>query len=118
MTEPDDPFDSDTRSAAADRLTADDLPHLAAFFSGYLHEDWQTEFASPAEAAFAFAGDADLDDVEELAAEWAVLVEATRELELDAINRLLQERFRSAWHVTSKLEVEAVTEELERALRE
>ena len=117
MTEARDPHYSDV-PAQLDRLNAEDLPNLAAFLAGYLHEDWQLHFASPAEAAFAFAGAADLDDVEELAGEWGVLVEATRELKLDEINRLLRERFHSAWHVTSKLEIEAVEQELERALRE
>jgi len=118
MTRRLDPLDAESRAALLDRLNPQDLPNLAAFFAGYLHQDWQVEFASPGEAAFAFAGDADLDDVEELAADWSILVEATRDLALEEINRLLRERFSSAWHLTSKLEIEAVEQELERALRE
>lgn len=113
-----DPADAASRAALLDHVNADDLPSLAAFVGGYLHEDWQLGFASPAAAAYAFIGEADLDDVEELAADWAVLVEATRDLDLDTVNRLLRNRFRSGWHLTSKLEIEAVAQELERALRE
>ncbi len=118
MTEPLDPLDSDARTDLLDRLNPEALPGLAAFLAGYLHEDWQLEFASPAEAVFAFIGAADLDDVEELAADWEALVEAARSLELDEINRLLHERFRCAWQISSKREIEAVERELERALRE
>ena len=99
-------------------MNADDLPSLAGFLGGYLHEDWQLEYGSPAAAVYSFIGEADLDDVEELAADWTVLVEATRDLDLAAINRLLGERFRSSWHLASKAEIEAVARELERALRE
>lgn len=113
-----DPADSASRAALLDRVNAEDLPSLAAFVSGYLHDDWQLEFASAAEAAYAFIGEADLDDVEELAADWRVLTEATRDLDLETVNRLLRERFRGGWHVAARTEILAVAEELERALRE
>jgi hypothetical protein len=113
-----DPADPESRAALLDRVNADDLPSLAGFLGGYLHDDWQLGFRSAAEAVYAFIGEADLDDVEEHAADWAVLVEATRELDLETVNRLLRERFRSGWHLTSKDEIEAVQQELERALRE
>ena len=103
---------------ALERLNADDLPQLAAFLGGYLHEDWQLGFASAAEAAYAFVGGADLDDVEELAADWTVLMDATHDLDLAGVNLLLRERFRSAWHLTAKSELQAVAHELDRALRE
>lgn len=113
-----DPADAATRQELLDRVNPDDLPSLAGFLGGYLHEDWQLEFSSVAAAAYAFIGEADLDDVEELEADWEVLVEATRDLGIEATNRLMRERFRSGWHLTSKLELDAVTQELERALRE
>ncbi len=117
MTEARDPHYSDV-PALRERLNAADLPNLASFLAGYLHGDWRRQFASPAEAAFAFAGAADLDDVAELAEEWGVLVSATRELTLGEINRLLRERFHSGWEIVAKTELEAVAQELERALRE
>lgn len=113
-----DPADSASRAALLDRVNADDLPSLAGFVGGYLHEDWQLEFGSAAEAAYAFIGEADLDDVEELAADWSVLTEATRDLDLEAVNRLLRERFRGGWHLVAKGEIDAVAQELEKALRE
>lgn len=113
-----DPADAAARRELLERVNPDDLPSLAGFLGGYLHEDWQLDFNSAAAAAYAFVGEADLDDVEELAADWEVLLEATRDLALDATNRLLRERFRSGWHLASKLELGAVAQELERALRE
>lgn len=113
-----DPTDSESRAALLERVNADNLPSLAGFLGGYLHEDWQLGFGSAAEAAYSFIGEADLDDVEELAADWEVLLEATRELDLESTNRLLRERFRSGWNLTSRGEIEAVAQELERALRE
>ncbi len=79
-------------------MNADDLPSLAGFLGGYMQEDWQLGFGSAAEAAYSFIGEADLDDVEELAADWAMLVEGTRDLDLEALNRLLRERFRCGWY--------------------
>ncbi|MEO7972206.1 MAG: contact-dependent growth inhibition system immunity protein [Thermoanaerobaculia bacterium] len=110
--------DAESRAALVDRLNAEDLPSLAGFLGAYLHEDWQLEYGSAAEAAYAFIAEADLDDVEELAADWAVLVAATRDLDLDRVNLLLRQRFGSGWHLGAKLEIEAVAQELERALRE
>ncbi len=115
---PFDAADPQARAELRDRVNPDDLPSLAGFLGGYLHEDWQLEFGSAAEAVYAFIGEADLDDVEELAGDWAVLVAATRDLDLERTNSLLRERFRSGWSLTSKNEIEAVAAELERALRE
>lgn len=116
--EPFDPADAQARAELVDRLNPDDLPILAGFLGGYLHDDWQDEFGSAAAAVYAFIGEADLDDVEELAADWAVLAAATRDLDVGRTNGLLRERFRSGWSLISKGEIEAVAEELERALRE
>ncbi len=116
--EPIDPDDPAARAALLDRVNGDDLPSLAAFLGGYLHEDWQLGFASAAEAAYTFVGEADLDDVAELAADWTVLEEATQDLDLEAIQRLLRERFHCGWYPASKLEFASIAQELKRALRE
>ena len=113
-----DPSDPVSRAELLDRMNPEDLPSLAGFLGGYMQEDWRLGFGSAAEAAYSFIGEADLDDVEELAADWAMLVEGTRDLDLEALNRLLRERFRSGWYVTSKSEIEAVQQELEKALLE
>jgi hypothetical protein len=113
-----DPGEAAARAELLDRVNADDLPSLAGFLGAYLHEDWQLDFGSAAEAAYAFVSEADLDDVEELAADWAVLTEATVALDLATLNRLLRERFRSGWHLAAKNELQAVAQELDRALRE
>ncbi|MEO8277755.1 MAG: hypothetical protein ABI639_16190 [Thermoanaerobaculia bacterium] len=111
-------IDMDARAAILDGLNPDDLPNLAAFLAGYMHEDWQLDYSSPAAAAFAFAGDADLDDVEELSAEWTALVDASRLVPLEVLNQLLEQRFHAAWRVRSRAEIEGISQELERALRE
>lgn len=116
-----DGFDSGEAPSAAellDRVNAEDLPSLAGFLGGYLHDDWQLEHRSAAEAAYRFIGEADLDDVEELAADWQVLEAVARDLDLPAINLLLRERFRTGWHLGSKEELLAVGQELRGALRE
>lgn len=104
--------------ALTERLTADELPAVAAFLGGYLHEDFETDYRSAAQAAFAFAGEADEDDLQQLAAEWEVVRAAARALPLPELNRLLRERFRCGWYLLSASEVEGVAQELERALRE
>lgn len=113
-----DPGDPGSRAKLLDRVNTEDLPSLAAFLGGYLQEDWQRGFASATEAAYTFVAEADLDDVEDLAADWTVLVEAIQDLDLESIQRLLRERFGSGWSPASKLEVAAIAQELENALRE
>lgn len=99
-------------------LTPERLPRVAFFLDGYLHEDFAVEHGSAAGAAWAYAQEAELDELEELAAEWATLRAAAETLSLSRFNRLLVERFASAWQATSAGEVENVGRELERALRE
>ncbi len=102
----------------ADRITPEELPGVAAFLGGYLHEDFESDYRSPAQAAFAFAGEADEDDVQQLSEEWETMRLAARELPLAELNRLLRERFRCGWYLLAASEIEAVAQELERALRE
>jgi len=101
-----------------DRLDPRDLPRLADFLAAYLHEDLVPVHGSAAAAAFHWIAEADLEEIEELAAEWQLLRSAAARLPLDRLNRLLRERFRSAWYVTSVEEIEAVARELVRALHE
>jgi len=111
------PHEIDT-AALDERLTPEELPRVAFFLAGYLHEDLEPVHGSAAHAAYTYAAEAELDELEELAAEWEVLQAAARALPLDRLNGILRERFRSAWYVASVTEVEAVGQELERALAE
>ena len=103
---------------ALERLSPEELPRLAAFLAGYLHEDWNLDYASAAEAAWDYLLEADFDAAEGLAVEWGVLAAAARLVPLDELNRILRERFGSGWNVISADEIRAVSEELERALDE
>jgi hypothetical protein len=99
-------------------LTPERLPRVAFFLDGYLHQDFAAEHGSAAGAAWDYAQDAELDELEELGAEWAVVRAAAEALPLARFNRLLGERFGSSWQATAAAEVEAVGREIERALRE
>lgn len=101
----------------ADLLTPEELPRLALFLSTQLGDDGGTR-GSAAAAAHALAAEAELDELDELAHDWEVLRAAARSLPLAALNRLLAERFGSAWQASSADEIDAVAFELERALRE
>lgn len=100
------------------RLTPDELPRVAFFIAGYLHEDLALEQGSAAAAAYDYSAEAELDELEELAAEWQVVCAAARELPLERLNALLRSRFGSSWQAAAASEFEAVAFELDRALRE
>jgi len=108
----------DAQTDLEDRLDPRDLPRLAQFLAAYLHEDLVPVHGSAAEAAFAYAGETDVEELAELAAEWEVLRAVAARLPIERVNRLLRERFGSGWHAASRREIEAVASELERALRE
>ena len=99
-------------------ITPDALPRLAFFLAGYLHEDLAPEHGTAARAAYEYAAEAELDELEELAREWEVLRAAARALPLGRLNALLRSRFGSAWQAATAEEIEAVAREFERALRE
>jgi hypothetical protein len=99
-------------------LAPEQLPRVAFFLDGYLHEDFAAEHGSAAGAAWSYAQEAELDELEELGAEWATVRAAAEALPLNLFNRLLRERFASSWQAASVEEIEAVGREIERALRE
>ena len=61
-----------------DRLRPENLPRLALFLSGYLHEDLAVVHGSAARAAWEYAAEAEIDELGELAGEWQVLAAAAR----------------------------------------
>lgn len=101
-----------------DRIAPELLPRLAFFFGAFLHEDLALEHGSAAAAAWAYAEEAELDELEELAADWDALAAAARRLPLARVNALLRERFGSSWQAVSAAEIDAVGAELRRALAE
>lgn len=51
-------------------LSAERFPHLAAFLSGYLHQDFVLDHKTPAGALAAFLADAGAEERAGLRAEW------------------------------------------------
>lgn len=108
-----DPADRDTLDA---QLLPEALPHLARFLATYLHEDLGPVHGSAAGAAYEFAREHEWEELEALAHEWDVLRAAARALGLAAATAALTRRFGSAWAPLSMAELDAVGEELARAL--
>jgi hypothetical protein len=102
----------------AELLSPAELPRVAEFLAGYLHEDWAIDYESPSEAIYEYLAEADPNDVEELATEWTVVAQAAHRLGLDELNRALTGRFRCGWRALSIAEVDGVTRELENAIRD
>ena len=103
---------------ALDRLTPAEQPRLALFLAEYLHQDLAVVHGSAAQAAYEYAAGAEIDDLEELAAEWAVLRAAAHSAPLERVNEVLRQLFGSAWRAVSRSEIDAVAQEFELALRE
>lgn len=103
---------------AAERLSPDELPRLALFLADAVRDAAAGGAVSAQRAAWQYAAEAELDELQELADEWQVLRAAARELPLAEVNRLLRERFASDWAALSRDEIDAVGAELERALAE
>ncbi len=100
------------------RLTPDDLPRLAVFLAGYFGEGAPRSARSAAEAAYDYAAEAELDELEELARDWDQLRAIARALPLDRVREALRTRFGSSWQPLDTAELDAVAHEFERALRE
>ncbi len=70
-------------------VTAANFPALRSFQRGYWHEDMADEYGSAPEAAQQFYLDADPDERQAVATEWARFLSQTKGLSLEEINRLL-----------------------------
>lgn len=110
---------SDPATAALlDRIDPRELPRLALFLGAYLDAEPATRHGNAARAAYDYATEAELDELEELAFDWRQLAAAARRIPLADLNRLLRERFATSWQAASLDEIDAVTHELERAIRD
>lgn len=65
-----------SRSSALPQLTADRFPHLAAFLSGYLHQDFMIVHRTPADALQAYLREADDAQRTALREEWRAFAAA------------------------------------------
>ena len=89
-------------------ISPENFPSLRQFLRGYLHEDWQDEFETPAEAAQQFCEDADAEERQHVALEWIAFCQQTKNLSLPAIASLLSDRLGSSWLLKSPDELESL----------
>jgi hypothetical protein len=90
-------------------ISPDKFPALRQFLRGYLHQDWQDEYETPAEAAEQFCDDAEGEERQRVALEWIAFREQTKNLSLPATASLLSSQLGSSWHLQSPEELEAIS---------
>lgn len=101
-----------TKSGADDSklpVSAATFPALRKFLRGYLHEDWQEEHDSPAEAAEQFCEDASAEEREDVAREWEAFRQRTKNLSLPEISGLLNSHLGAAWSPKTMDQIEAMS---------
>jgi len=91
------------------QISAANFPSLRQFLRGYLHEDWQDEHDSPAEAAQQFCEDAAPEERRVVAMEWEAFRQQTKNLSLPAISTLLSGPLGTAWSPRTADALEAVS---------
>src|SRR5258706_3653578 len=77
----------DTSPAASSQISAANFPALRQFLRGYLHEDWQEEHNSPAEAAQQFCEDASPEERRVLAPGWGAFRPGAEKLSFTSLSR-------------------------------
>lgn len=82
---------------APPEIGAHEFGELREFFRGYLHQDWEQEHGSLAQAVRQFCRDADKDEQAKVAAQWNRFLELTRPQPLPVIVRLLTSALGSGW---------------------
>jgi post-segregation antitoxin (ccd killing protein) len=90
-------------------VSAGTFPALRQFLRGYLHEDWQEDHDSPAEAAQQFCEDASTGEREDVAREWEAFRQRTKNLSLPAISALLSNHLGAAWRPETADQLDAVS---------
>jgi hypothetical protein len=90
-------------------VSAGTFPALRRFLRGYLHEDWQEDHDSPAEAAEQFCEDASEEERQDVAREWETFRERTKNLSLPATATLLSTQLGSAWQPKTPGQMEAIS---------
>jgi hypothetical protein len=90
-------------------VSAGTFPALREFLRGYLHEDWQEDHDSAAEAAQQFCEDASAEEREDVAREWEAFRERTKNLSLPAVSTLLSKQLGAAWQPQTSDQIEAIS---------
>src|SRR5262245_4998147 len=83
------------------KLNASDFPTLRKVFSGYLHEDYTSDYHSPREALNAFLHDASADERERFANELERFLDETAAMDFDDVQALAF-RLGSRWAPPSR----------------
>src|SRR5882672_8545968 len=91
------------------RVSAGTFPALRQFLRGYLHEDWQEDHNTPAEAAQQFCEDASAEERQDVAREWEAFRQRTKNLSLPATAALLSTQLGSAWQPKTPDQIEAIS---------
>jgi hypothetical protein len=87
---------------------------IATLLRGYLHEDWDADYETAAEARDAFLQDISADERQAFAVECDAFHRLTAGLSLRDLSRVLQDSLESAWQPASTTEVRAVLSARER----
>jgi len=98
-----------TQATSAAQVSAVAFPALSQFLRGYLHQDWQDEYDSPAEAARQFCEDASVEERRDLADQWEAFRKQTKNLSLPVISGLLSRQLGAAWSPQSPDQFEAIS---------
>jgi hypothetical protein len=88
-------------------------PALREFCPAYLHQDFEDEYGSAAEALKGFLADASRDEILQVKEEWTALRKALRGRPLQEIRRALG-RLRSSWVPENDTELQELDEILGR----
>jgi hypothetical protein len=83
-------------------ISAADFPALRSFLRGYFHQDMKDEYDSPEEAVREFCEDASAEEHAAVASEWSRLVEQTKGLPLEQVNRILTGPLASSYAMTDE----------------
>lgn len=93
----------------ASLISASISPAIHQFLRGYLHQDWQDEYDSPAEAAQQFCDDASPEERQDLAREWETFRRQTKNLSLPAVSKVLNSKLGADWSPKSLADFDAVS---------
>jgi hypothetical protein len=89
------------RAKTAPPLTAGALPHLSAFLSGYLHQDFLLEYDTPADALAGFLAECSPAERKGLAKDWRMFAAAVQGRRWPAV-RTVFASLGGAWRPPSK----------------
>lgn len=95
--------------ASTPQISAASFPALRDFLRGYLHQDWQDEYTTPAEAARQFCGDASPEERNTVKDQWEAFRQQTKNLSLPAISGLLSKQLGADWSPQSTDQFDAIS---------